>query len=131
MQFKISRFPLTLALPFLSVLWQKINFGKADLHLLKSSKFYISKPVLCFTIPLPQKVFGESRTGCQFLKYCFLLANLTCLYLNSLKDIMFLTLLKPTFVSNFVAQQTFTFDSGCNQHLNPTALFQKKKQKKV
>ena len=50
-----------------------------------------------------------------------------CLYLNSMKDIVFLTLLKHTFVPNFVGQQTFTFDSGCNQHLNPTALFRKKK----
>ena len=47
-----------------------------------------------------------------------------------MKDIIFLTLFKPTFVSNFVDQQAFTFDSGCNQHLNPTALF-RKKQKKV
>ena len=44
-----------------------------------------------------------------------------------MKDIVFLTLLKPTFVPNFVGQQTFTFDSGCNQRLNPTALFRKKK----
>ena len=54
----------------------------------------------------------------------------SCLYLNSMKDIVFLTLLKPTFVSNFVGQQAFTFDSGCNQHLNPAALFRKKKKKK-
>ena len=50
----------------------------------------------------------------------------TSLYLNSMKDIVFLTLLKPTFVPNFVGQQAFTFDLGCNQHLNSTALFQKK-----
>ena len=47
-----------------------------------------------------------------------------------MKDIIFLTLLKPTFVSNFVDQQAFTFDSGCNQQLNPTALFRKKQQQK-
>ena len=47
-----------------------------------------------------------------------------------MKDIVFLTLLKPTFVPNFVGQQAFTFDSGCNQHLNPTALFRKKKKKR-
>ena len=52
-----------------------------------------------------------------------------CLYLSSMKDIIFLTLLKPTFVSNFVDQQAFTFDLGCNQHLNPTALLQKNKKK--
>ena len=45
-----------------------------------------------------------------------------------MKDIVFLTLLKPTFVPTFVGQQAFTFDSGCNQHLNPTALFRKKKK---
>ena len=39
MQFKINHFPLTLVLPFFSELWQKINFGKADLHLLKSIRF--------------------------------------------------------------------------------------------
>ena len=54
-----------------------------------------------------------------------------CPYLNSMKDIVFLTLLKLTFVSNFVGQQAFTFDSGCNQHLNPTALLRKKQNKKV
>ena len=49
-----------------------------------------------------------------------------CLYLNSMKDIIFLALLEPIFVSNFVDQQAF--DSGCNQHLNPTALFRKQKK---
>ena len=39
------------------------------------------------------------------------------LYLNSMKEIVILTLLKDTFVSNFVGQQAFTFDSGYNQDL--------------
>ena len=46
-----------------------------------------------------------------------------------MKDIVFLTLLKPTFVSDFVGQQAFKFDSGCNQYLNPAALFRKKLKK--
>ena len=62
----------------------------------------------------------------QFLK--FKKKTRSCLYLNSMKDIIFLTLLKPPFVSNFVDQQAFTFVSGCNQYLNPTALFREKKK---
>ena len=69
-QFKINNFPLTSRLPFCQ-LWQNINLWKGGLHLLKSSWFYNSKPLLCFAITLPQNIYWKSETCINFLKFCF------------------------------------------------------------
>ena len=72
LQFKISRFPLTLVFPFYQYCDKRLTLGNlAYVYWKAASWFYCFKPVLCFTITLPQNIYGESRTCSQLLKFCF------------------------------------------------------------